>query len=394
VTGKARRGGGETPRRRRAIDPNERLKVWVRSGGVCAICGKYLLEGEITGREMTLGELAHMVGQQETSRSPRGLSDMPAEERDSADNLMLVCEDQHEELDRRRNEGLLTVEWLRGVKEAHEGWIRQLVGLQRSHRTAILRVVGDVRGQSVELAHETAGAAVVRNDARYQDFSLSYGNRGIEIDLTGIPGEADSTETFWRASREKIDQLIDQKLVEAVRGGHVTHVSVFGFARLPLLVYAGSKLDDTYEVSIYQRRHADGSWDWRDSDPVAFAAEVADTRAGEAVLILNVSGTVDEREIPAALRELPRLRVTPVDAVPAEDLIASRASLDAFHATVRSLLSALEVPAKVVGRLHVLAALPVSAATALGRLHRAGVDPALVLYDRSDGQYTAVLEIT
>ena len=53
-----KRGG-----RRRSIPATERLKLWVRSGGRCVICNRYLLEGSLSYRELTFGELAHIVGQ-------------------------------------------------------------------------------------------------------------------------------------------------------------------------------------------------------------------------------------------------------------------------------------------------------------------------------------------
>jgi hypothetical protein len=388
TVGKSSRTGG-----RRSISDEERLMTWVRSGGCCALCGKYLLEGEITGRAMTLGELAHIIGQQDSASSPRGLADLSDEDRDKADNLILACEDEHEEFDRRRTHDLTTVAWLHEVKEAHEAWIRQLVTLQRDRRTAIVRMVGSVRGASVELTNDTAGSAVVRNDARYPNFPLSYGNRGIEIDLRNVAGEATGTATFWQAAREVIDEVIDHKLSAAVAREDVRHLSVFAFARLPLLVYLGSKLDDTFEVSIYQRHRHGESWDWTDGQAVAFTIDAPGETADEAVLLMNVSGTIDVTEIPEALAGLPRYALSPVDAAPDKDLLASRETLAAFAAEVRRFFSSLEVPAKTIQRLHVLAALPLSAAVTLGRVHHSGINPKLVLYDRTDRQYAPVLEI-
>ena len=39
----------------------EQIKVWVRSGGHCALCHRYLLESEINYEFVKLGELAHIV---------------------------------------------------------------------------------------------------------------------------------------------------------------------------------------------------------------------------------------------------------------------------------------------------------------------------------------------
>ncbi len=72
-----------------------------------------------------------------------------------------------------------------------------------------------------------------------------------------MPEEAHPTAAYWEGCKASIDDAIDFRLVEAVRRGIVKHVSVFAFARLPLLTYLGSRLDDTYEVEVYQRQRAD-----------------------------------------------------------------------------------------------------------------------------------------
>src|SRR5436309_9511677 len=100
------------------------MKVWARSAGRCAVCGADLLEGTITRRQVFLGELAHIVGQQNSASSPRGqvvaMSDV---DRDKAENLMLVCAGEHQEIDRNGVLDVLTVEKLRKIKNDHEDWV-------------------------------------------------------------------------------------------------------------------------------------------------------------------------------------------------------------------------------------------------------------------------------
>lgn len=378
---------------RRNIPADERLKLWVRSGGRCALCKKYLLEGGLTGLPLALGESAHMVGQQDNEASPRGTAALPAEERDLADNLILLCPGDHTEIDKKLAARLITVEWLTGQKREHEAWIRQVTGLDPKRTTAVLRMIADLRGRSVELDSETATAAVVRGDSRFSEFPLSVGNRGIEIDLRQMPGETTPAADYWRRCQEKIDEIIDQKLVEAVRGGYVKHLSVFGFARLPLLTYLGSKLDDTYEVEVYQRQRSDESWGWTETEAATFTITRSDPAGPETVLVLNVSGTIDEADLPEDLRALPVFRIA-IDGAPGVDAIASRVSLRAFEAAVRGLFASFEEGGKTIRRLHLFGALPISAAVVLGRAHDRHVHPALALYDRTDGAYSLALEIS
>ncbi len=106
-----------------------------------------------------------------------------------------------------------------------------------------------------------------------------------------------------------------------------------------------------------------------------------------------MSGTIDPADLPEDLRDLPRFAVA-IDAEPGVDAIASRASLAAFEAAVRGLLAAFEAGGKTIRRLHVFAALPISAAVVLGRAHDRHVHPILAMYDRTGiGAYTLALEI-
>ncbi|GEM_PF-569228 len=377
--------------RRRGLPERDKFLVWVRAGGCCELCGRYLLEGPITRRPYRLGELAHIVGQGTGPRSPRGQVEMSAKERDSADNLMLLCPNEHEEIDRHGSLDVATIYWLRGKKRAHEERIRRLASMAHDQRTAVLRVIGDVQGEPVAIAMTTAADTVARA-GRYADFPLTFDRAGIEIDLRGIPGEAGGGADYWRAAIRKIDEGI-ARLAEGLRDDEVRHVSVFAFARLPLLVYVGAALDDTFQIDPYQRHRSDETWDWRDGPDVQFKVTRPDHLGEEAVLIVNVSGTIDEGQLPEAIGGLPRTKLELDGATPGVDAITSRAALRSFETAVRGLLAGLEIPSKSIRRLHVVAAVPMSAAVAIGRAHNGTVHPALAIYARAGHTFEMALEI-
>lgn len=392
---RCRVSGSKSGPRRRKIPVAEARKVWLRSGACCAICGTYLLEGKLTSREFSLGELAHIVGQQNTPGSPRGQVRLPEEERDNADNLMLLCAGDHNEIDRGGAVDVFTVEKLRKIKQDHESWIRRVVGLSRNRTTVVLRMVGQLRGNAVELIRPTATDAVLRSSDRYPDFPLSYDQHGIEIDLRHVPGEATAASQYWASAAAIIDEVIDHRLKDGLVRERIQHLSVFAFARLPLLIYLGTKLDDTYPVAIYQRHRSTSTWDWPPAAPdTSFAVDhPADWTGNEAIVILNVSGSIQPDEIPATIRHLPVYWLRPDGSTPATDTISSPGSLAAFDRTVRTLLSTIEAAHKDTRRLHILAALPISAAVALGRARDPHVHPAFVLYDRDSNGYSVTLEI-
>ncbi|MES2210158.1 MAG: SAVED domain-containing protein [Chloroflexota bacterium] len=386
-----------TARRREPLQA-EKIRVWAAAAGRCEICGTDLLEGRITHVDMTLGELAHIVGAQGTEGSPRGQDAMSEEDRAKAENLLLICANHHDEIDRQGSLDTMTIERLRKIKRAHEEWVAKVTGLDRDRSTAVLRVIGNLRGKSVDVPRPAAAAAVLKSDDRFPDFPFSLDRSGIEIDLREIPGEAAPDAGYWATAAAKIDEVIANQLAEAIRKDRVSHVSVFAFARLPLLVYLGAALDDNIAVEVYQRHRATDAWAWIDDQTVKFTASSEsppDGTSTDAVLILNVSGTVSPDEIQEDLRPLPRVVLAPATVTPGPDIMSSRQTLLAFEDAVRALFADLEATAKGLRRLHVFGALPLSAAVGLGRAHDAHIRPALAIYSRDDatGAYSHALDI-
>ncbi len=82
----------------------------------------------MSARTLHLGELAHIVGQGVGARSPRGGYPLDPGLRDEADNLMLLCANQHGEIDAQGALDVFTVERLRRLKQEHEDRIRHLTG--------------------------------------------------------------------------------------------------------------------------------------------------------------------------------------------------------------------------------------------------------------------------
>jgi hypothetical protein len=371
------------------------------------LCNAYLLEGAMSGRTLPLGEVAHIVGQSTDPRSPRGGHPLEKALRDEADNLMLLCAQQHTEIDAKAALDVFTVEWLRRVKQEHEDRVRHLTALGPERATTVVRMVGSVHGNAVELSRETAANAVTAG-RRFPLYLESYTRHGVEIDLRHTPGEqaaaawdaqsaAEASRRYYQQATEIIDDVVRNRLRPGIERESVQHVSVFGFARLPLLIYLGSLLDDTVPTDIYQRHRHEQSWVWpAESGPATeFAAHPVQAGPGgdEAVVVVNVSGVIAPYEVPRELSALRRYEVSPVDAQAGPDVLRCRASLRHLEETLRMFLARLEKEAKSLRRLHVLPAVPLSAAVALGRAHHPQVHPQLVIYERLAGIYVPTLEV-
>ncbi|MNR82469.1 hypothetical protein D3C72_132280 [compost metagenome] len=107
--------------------------LWGRAANRCSICRIELSQDAgATTASFTLGEQAHIVGENE--KSARWKSPLTTEERNSYHNMILLCPNHHTEID--KNEIDWPVERLHIKKSMHELWVRETLS-----DTADLRVV-------------------------------------------------------------------------------------------------------------------------------------------------------------------------------------------------------------------------------------------------------------
>jgi hypothetical protein len=368
----------------RHIPYDEQRLLWVRAGGRCQICNKYLLEDPSTMQPLNLGELAHNVGHKPDARSARGLDPLDPARRNAAENLLLLCGDDHRSIDAKINAGEYTVDYLRERKNRQEARIRYLTGLGEDAETVVLRVVGDVRGAPVELSGQIAASAILKTGRRYPRFGWGYGGADFEVDLRGLPGEG--SPLFWQAGEKKIKERLGGPLRDAVERGLVRHLSVFGIARIPLLACVGEHLDDKVPVELFQKhRGGDEGWAWDETAaPVTFSFErVRDGTTDHVAVLVGLSAALVVNDVPQELDGAAVWAIRPREEVPSRDVMRARASLDNFARAYHDCLGEIEAARPKPAAVHVLPAVPVTAAITLGRGLMRDAQPAVRVYDRA-----------
>ena len=369
----------------RHISERTTLELWVRSGGRCALCNKFLLEEPWYECPINLGERAHIAGWTDALGSPRGDSSLPVPERNDSKNLVLLCQDCHTVIDHAATRAAYPEEVLLEIKRSHEERIHHLTDMAHDRETTVLRVFGMIRGSMPEMARDQAMRTVVDAAGRYARFPLAVDRHSIELDLSQIPEPEDLADgSYWRIGRMKIDGVA-ARIAEAVRDKHIRHISVFAMARIPLMVYLGYALDDKVPVDLYQKhRGKDENWMWPEDEPAASfeSRRVKDGSTGTgAVVVLSLSGTIALADLPAEVAEFPVYELRPVGVTPNPNLFRSRATLDAFARTFQDLLAELGQTDKNVDGIHLFGAVPITAALACGRTVMRHVHPPVRVYD-------------
>ncbi|MGD9693625.1 MAG: HNH endonuclease [Phycisphaerales bacterium] len=129
-----------------AISARDLRLLFQQSGNQCAFPGcvqRLTFDATNLDRAGSVSEVAHIVGQ--SPDGPRGDHPMPSEERDRFENLILLCDTHHTQVDRQT--ATYTVESLRQMKFDHESLIaeatRRAVQIRAYAHTSVVPHVSD-----------------------------------------------------------------------------------------------------------------------------------------------------------------------------------------------------------------------------------------------------------
>ncbi|MET9030957.1 SAVED domain-containing protein [Nocardia sp. NPDC004168] len=354
------------------------------------MCNRYLADDETTGQDVMVGQLAHIVGWSTKPGSPRGGDDLPLPERNLAENLMLLCHDQHKVIDDRSLWEVFDADTLRAMKRKHELRIRKLTAMGEERATTVLRVVGNLHGQPVDLTESRVMAALLERD-RFPDWTLR-GADEFEVDLRAVPGEERSTAGYWTTARDHLDDRLAH-LRTQVRKGQVTHLSVFALARVPVLIVLGTMLDETLPTDLYpKRRDGTEGWGWTPESAEVDFTHTCVRRGSDprsVALLCSVSGTIDLDRLPEEIDERYSVyELTPRGRTPVPALVDNPATLDAFSRAWRDLLARIEAEHRGAPFIDVFPAVPAAAAVSMGRHLMRVAHPPLRIFDRVTGHET------
>ncbi len=375
-------------------------ELYVRAGGRCHICNAYVLESADLGYyDFNRGEMAHIVGQSLDKKSPRSNYPLAKELRDEEDNFLLLCADHHQTIDKPQAQQDFTVDLLREIKRQHEDRIRHVTSLStRTNHTAIVRLVGCIRGCTTQLTRAECNSATIHHTpARFADFALDLHRQGTEIDLVPFGEPEEDVDLYYKNVHKRINDRLSL-IRQGVERGQLEHLSIFGFARIPVLVCLGFSLGNKVGTTIFQRRRVDANhWHWQPDAPIQhFDWHLVRTGSDttRVVLILNVSGSIHPSELPPAIDESYFVFLIKTTGVaPNPDAILSVASLNEFRSCYRRWLAYLETEHKFAPAIHMFSAVPPAVAVACGLDLMPHAQPALVVYDRMPQNFAPALTV-
>jgi len=375
----------------------EVLKLWVRAGGRCEFdgCNKYLLEDEFTGFPVRIADVAHIVGRKKSPRSPRGEDSLPIEERDKAENLILLCSEHHNKIvDKKELLQQFPKEVLLKYKRVHEERIRHVTSLGPERETAVICMVGNIRGDAVSVSVEEIRKAVWESNGRYPRYFPAENN--IKIDLTGL-SEKDE-KLYWDSGIQKIDDVIEGQIFPAIERDKIEHLSILALARIPFLIYLGHRLGDKVAADIYQKhRDGDEGWVWRKEGEIVQFESISLQKGSDdskIALILSISSKIAREQLPVYITDdFTIYEIIPKGVGPNRNIVSLESTLDVFRSVYRKLLRKIERSHKNARKIHLFPAIPVSVAVVCGRELMKNVSPSLLVYDKTTEGYNPTMEV-
>jgi hypothetical protein len=172
----------------RYVKPSVQYMLWGKAAGRCEFdgCNKPLWKSPVTQEQVNIAEKAHIYSFSEGgSRGHDAISDA---EINDIRNLMLVCTECHETIDKEKDGGRYSAPLLQAWKEAHERRIELVTGIDPLKKSHILLYGARIGDQSSPLRYALTAPALFPDrhpaddkplaidtvDGHFNDRSASY----------------------------------------------------------------------------------------------------------------------------------------------------------------------------------------------------------------------------
>lgn len=350
--------------------------LWARSGGRCQFdtCKKDLTSHLVSGtRNANKAYVAHMFAS--SVNGPRGDSQLSKSVAKNVDNAILLCDGCHRVIDRERpNE--FSVDRLRKMKIDHEKWVQAVLSLGYDSKSEIVRFTNKIEENETSIPIDMCVEALTgigKTPAELHPVDLKVG----VTDLT------DLSDSFWIEEARALRSFFDKRLGQ-FSSGRTRHVSVFGFAPMPLLVLFGRLLSDLNDVEVFSRlREPKPSWKWLD-EPSKLSPELKEgvSPAGRVALKICITDRISDERVIQSVGDHD-LSIWEIScAKPGYDVLRTREDLSLFRMVVRNAFNRIkEVHGEAVDVL-VFPAAPAACCIEFGRVWQPKTHRPMRIFDQ------------
>jgi hypothetical protein len=353
-------------------------ELWARAAGRCqfAGCNRLLYKSPVTQEPVNISEKAHIHSF--SKDGPRGWGPFITnkEQLNDVPNLMLVCHDCHEKIDKEKDGGRYSAKLLQEWKLKHEKRIAIVSGVDPKKNSHVLLYGANIGEQVSKLQPEAA------KDALFPDW---YPSQEHPVCLSMSWEGKDSHDTYWKTEANNLEEAFNRQIRPLIDRADPLHFSIFALAPIPLMVLLGVLMTDKVPAQVYQlHREPTETWKWLDG-PTDFSFLVKQPSSFEypPALVISLSDSIAHLRVASALKEPASIWEITI-AAPHNDFLRSKEQLSRFRETVRKLMVDIGKAHTKATALSVFPAMPVSCAVELGRVRMPKAAMPWIIYDQNN----------
>lgn len=348
--------------------------LWGKSAGRCQYrgCNTSLYLSDLTKAEFNQSYIAHIVA--DVPGGPRGHATRSDLLKDDLSNLMLLCDQHHRLIDKVDVSGH-PESLLLEMKKEHEDRVEKVTSIGVNMHSHILIYRANVGTHTPEISYETARKYLLPN--RYPAMSSA-----IDLGLTNSP-QRDKNDSFWSTELENLTTQFEEQIRPKLRKGEVKHLSIFGFAPMPLLIKLGTLINDIHDAEIHQPVRSPKTWNLDDANTTTEYKVVYPTERHPTVALnISLSATINNDRIHDVLGDKCSIYTITIDS-PFNDFLKSKKQLQDFSVVYRKLLNKMKADYGSATPVHIFPAMPIAVAIEMGRVWMPKADMSLFVYDEN-----------
>lgn len=364
------------PRNRGDTRPTTKMIAWGRAAGRCQFpnCNKRLDEDLISGNlKDNRAYVAHII-----AASPdgvRGNEVLSYELADDPDNLMLLCDIHHREVDDRKKTDTYSVEVLRKMKRDHEERSDRLLSVRTSKSSTILQVSAPIGDNETAVTFDDCAQAVAAQQ-------VLASRHPIEVKLRGMRHK-DSDPEYYNIEITKLRRQFENDIRWRFEEGTLEHLSVFALAPIPILIELGRLISDISDATVFMRhREPAPTWSWPNDGPKLEFDLVRPIQTGRKVALkISVSAAISDERIVGALGEDTSIWEIKSSAL-GTSALRNQDDLSQFRKLAARTLDLIKEQHGECLELAVFPAVPTAIAVEFGRLWQPKAHPPFAVYDQ------------
>jgi hypothetical protein len=361
-------------RARKAISPLVVRELWFLAGGRCEYraCNRLLSRDSITKGKINKAYISHIIAAR--PKGPRGDKVLSKQLEISLENLMLLCDECHNRIDKAEVENH-PKDFLLEMKKEHEERIELVTGINFDKDTHIVIYKSSIGEHTPSITHQEANACVIPNyyPAEVNPIDLSIGNNLLN----------NGSDSYWINEVRNLELQFEKKIYPKILRNEIRHISIFAFAPMPLLIKLGTLINDIHKAEIHQPIRTPFSWNLdtggTGEDYIIMSPK---EKYKKVALNISLSADVNDERITDVLglsTSIYRLTIQE----PFNDYLRTKRSLDNFSIAIRKLFNQIKKECNAQTPLHIFPSMPIATAIELGRSWMPKADMPLIIYDEN-----------